>query len=247
MINNFAVSIVLPVRNESGCIAELLREIIDVCVRDIRVTAEIIVVDDASDDDSATIVDTIASEVNCPIKQDNTIKPFIRLIRHAVRVGQSGTLMEGFVAAQGEIIVSMDADGQFDPGEIPRLLESMDSCDMVCGIRHHRRDGLIRKSCSVIANSFRNLITGDSLTDAGCTYRSMRRNCVRFLLPFQGKLSGCEFFFHPLILRKAGFRICEIDVNHRPRAAGESNYRLIRGRMGRGLRASFEVRKLLSW
>lgn len=187
------------------------------------------------------LIHTIASEVNSPIKQ----APTIRLIRHAVRIGQSGTMMDGFIAAQGEIIVSMDADGQFDPGEIPRLLKRMDSYDMVCGVRYRRRDGLIRKGCSVIANSFRNLITGDSVSDSGCTFRSMRRCCVEVLLPYQGKLSGCEFFFHPLILRQAGFRICEIDVSHRPRSAGKSNYQLIRGRLGKGLRASFAIRNLL--
>ena len=245
MVSKIPLSIVLPVHNESGCIASLLREIVDVCVSELHVSAEVIVVDDASDDDSAAIVDAIASEVNCPTEHGNTTRPFIRLIRHAVCIGQSGTLMDGFVAAKGEIIISMDADGQFDPHEIPRLLQRMDSCDMVCGVRHRRRDGLIRKGCSVIANSFRNLVTRDSISDAGCTFRSMRSCCVKVLLPFQGKLSGCEFFFHPLMVRNAGFRIGEIDVRHRPRAAGKSNYRLLRGRMGRGFRACIRVRDLL--
>lgn len=243
---NIPVSIVLPVRNESGCIESLLRKIIDVCERVLRVKAEIIIVDDASDDNSVAIVNTILFEVNCLNENNNIITPVIRLVRHDIRIGQSGTLMDGFETANGEIIVSMDADGQFDPSEIPKLLERMDSCDIVCGVRQSRRDGPIRKVCSVIANSFRNLITGDSLTDAGCTFRSMRRYCVETLVPFQGKLSGCEFFFHPLILRKAGFRVSEIGVSHRPRSAGKSNYRLIRGRMLKGLRASFMIRGLLS-
>lgn len=244
MDNKTSVSIVLPVRNESGCIAALLGEIIDVIRYDLKVNAEIIVVDDASDDDSVAIVQTIVSEVNNRSETEKSTWPTIRLIRHNNCVGQSDTLMDGFKAAVGEIIVSMDADGQFDPKEIPLLLERMGLYDMVCGVRHRRHDGLVRKGCSVIANSFRNLITGDSISDSGCTFRSMRRSCVEIIHPYQGKLSGCEFFFHPMIIRKAGFHICEINVSHRPRTAGKSNYRLIRGRMWRGLLASIRIKRL---
>lgn len=246
MVSKMHVSIVLPVHNESGCIGKLLRELIDVCNTGLSGPSEVIVVDDASDDASAAIVAAVASNIYTVNRRNASTTPSIRLLSHAVRVGQAASLMDGFSAAEGEILISMDADGQFDPGEIPRLLEKMDSCDMVCGVRHRRRDTLIRTISSRVANGFRNAITGDTLSDAGCTFRCMRRSCVAILQPFQGKLLGCEFFFHPLMLRKAGFIIVEIAVSHRPRTAGKSNYRLIRGRMVRGLHASIIARKLLN-
>jgi glycosyltransferase involved in cell wall biosynthesis len=240
-----AVSVVLPVHNESGCIEKLLRDMIDVCRNVLHLAAEIIVVDDASDDNSAVIVEQIASELRGKFNIKNESIPNIRLIRHALRAGQAGTLMDGFLAAKGEIIVSMDADGQFDPREIPRLLERLQSCDIVFGIRQNRQDSIVRKIASKIANKMRNIITGDTLTDAGCTFRSMKKVCVAALEPFQGKLEGCEFFFHPLIIRKAGYRVEEIGVSHHPRVAGMSKYHLIRGRLGRGLIASLAVRRML--
>lgn len=243
--NNIPVSIVLPVHNESGCIEKLLHDIIDVCKNVLHIAAEIIIVDDASDDNSVAIVEQIASELNVePHKKHESII-HIRPIRHALRAGQASTLMDGFLAAKGEVIVSMDADGQFDPREITLLLAKMNSCDMVCGIRQNRQDSIVRKVASKIANTIRNVITGDTLTDAGCTFRSMKRECVASLVPFHGKLEGCEFFFHPLIIRKAGYKVEEIGVSHHPRAAGTSKYHLIRGRLGRGLIASFAVKGLL--
>jgi dolichol-phosphate mannosyltransferase len=245
MLDDILFSLILPMYNESGCIGPLLREIIYVCMNDLRVNSEIIVVDDASEDTSAAIVENFISEMRGETEQGSLHKPIIKLIRHKIRKGQSGTLMDGFTIAQGKILVSMDADGQFDPREIPRLLERMDTFDFVCGVRQNRCDGLLRKIISLTANGFRNMITGDTSSDVGCTFRSMRRGCVEFLLPYQGKLSGCEFFFHPLILRKTGFRIGEVGVSHRPRSAGKSTYRLIRGRMGRGLEACIKVREML--
>lgn len=242
--NLITISVVLPVHNESGCIEKLLYEIIDVCKNVLQLEAEIIVVDDASDDSSYEIVENVASKLKSENHQTK-FNPLIRLIRHALRAGQATTLMDGFSAATGELVLSMDADGQFDPREIPRFLERMKSCDMVCGIRQNRQDTIVRKIASKIANSMRNVITGDTLTDAGCTFRCMKRECVAALVPFHGKLEGCEFFFHPLIIRKDGFRVEEIGVSHYPRVAGTSKYHLIRGRLGRGVIASFAVRKLL--
>jgi len=245
MKSKIPLTIVLPVHNESGSIVQLLKEIVDVCSNVLHTSAEIIVVDDASDDDSVAKVEAFTSGVNSAEKVEVVGQPFIRLIRHTTRTGQSGALMDGFIAAQGEVIVSMDADGQFDPRDIPRMLLKMDVCAIVCGVRHQRRDGIIRKSCSVIANGVRNVITGDALTDAGCTFRCMRRKYVELLLPLQGRLLGCEFFFHPLMIRRAGGTVGEVPVSHRARTAGKSNYHLVRGRMGRGLKASLMVRRML--
>ncbi|MBN1307039.1 MAG: glycosyltransferase family 2 protein [Chitinispirillaceae bacterium] len=246
MGNDVAVSIVLPVHNEAPCIEGLIREIVEVVTMFTGKVSEIIVIDDVSDDGSAAIVEKIAGKID----RHRTVAPplhggGLRLVKLAVRSGQSRALITGFSAARGSLIVSMDADGQYDPGDIPRLIDKMREFDMVCGIRRSRSDGFLRKACSVVANGFRNIVTGDSVADAGCTFRVMRKECIPSLLPFDGKLAGCEFFFHPLMVRKKGFRVGEIEVAHRPRASGKSNYRLMRGRFLRGVRACIRARKML--
>jgi dolichol-phosphate mannosyltransferase len=238
MSNNIALSIVLPVYNEAGGIVILVREIVDVLASDLNTDGEIIVVDDVSEDNSATVVETAAGKITNRYP-GNAVD--IRIVRLPSHSGQSRALMTGFSAARGDLIVSMDADGQYDPRDIPRFLDAMKRFDMACGIRRIRSDGIARKACSVVANGFRNILTGDSIADAGCTFRIMRKECLPALLPLDGRLDGCEFFFHPLALRKKGFRVGEMEVAHRPRAAGKSNYRLVRGRMLRGLKACIKA------
>jgi dolichol-phosphate mannosyltransferase len=235
MDDGIVLSVVLPVHNEAGSIAGLVRDIAEVCRRQLRVPAEIIVVDDFSDDGSGTLVEGVAAEALGKGSGGRFSAVDIRLIRLGARSGQSEALMKGFAEARGALIASMDADGQFDPYDIPRLFERTGNNDMVCGYRSGRADGAVRKLSSLIANGFRNLITRDTTTDAGCTFRIMKRECVELLRPVQGKLSGCEFFFHPLILRKAGRSVCEAPVSHLPRNAGTSNYRVVRGRFGKGM------------
>jgi dolichol-phosphate mannosyltransferase len=240
-----ALSIVLPVYNEAGNLGELIRGIIDVCSRDTGLPGEIVVVDDASDDGSAGIVDGIAEHLRHPRGAPESNAPVeVRGIRLDTRTGQARALMTGFAAARGDLIASMDADGQYDPRDLPRLLAAMDGCDMVCGVRRRRADGLARKCCSIAANTVRNLITGDSTSDAGCTFRIMRRPCLELLRTHDGELAGCEFFFHPLMVRRKGLRVGEIEVAHRRRAAGASKYRLVRGRLLRGLVASIRAAQL---
>ena len=170
--------------------------------------------------------------------------PEIRILSQPVRSGQSAALMRGLAEASGELIVSMDADRQYDPADIPKMLDMMTGFDMVCGVRKSRADGLLRLLCSRIANMFRNLVTADSTRDSGCIFRIMRRECISAFLPAQGKLYGCEFFFHPLFARKRGFRVGEVEVQHRTRSGGKSHYRLIRGRIGRGIMACFKARRI---
>ena len=169
----------------------------------------------------------------------------INLLTQPVRFGQSKALMRGILAAQGALIITMDADLQHDPADIPRLLEKMDGYDMFCGIRKTRNDGLSRLICSKIANVFRNRITGDSITDSGCTFRIMRKECIPAILPIENRLFGCEFFFHPLFAYRRGFRVGEAEVCHRQRTAGKSNYNLMRGRLMRGIAACIRVRRLI--
>lgn len=228
------VSVVLPVHNENKAIGILIREISRVIERDIQKPYEIIVADDASDDGS----DEAAREAAPAMAP-------LRILKADVRSGQSAALMRGITAAAGEFIVTMDADLQHDPADIPLLLDKINGQDMICGIRKTRSDGAFRALCSKIANAFRNLVTGDSTEDSGCTFRIMRKECVATLLPLQGHLFGCEFFFHPIFLRSRGFKVGQCEITHKPRASGKSKYRLMRGRVMRGVAACIWARYIL--
>lgn len=233
------ISIVLPVHNEENNIGTLLREIAAVFENVIRKPYEIIVVDDASEDKSAAVIQEVKNSLTPSYSHVN-----IHFLAQPVRSGQSKALMRGMTAAQGALIITVDADLQHDPADIPDLLETMALYDMLCGIRKNRSDGPARRVCSKIANAFRNWITGDSIADSGCTFRIMRKECVAVLQPIEGRLFGCEFFFHPLFARRRGFRVGEAEVRHRQRTAGKSNYRLMRGRLLRGIAACIRARRL---
>ncbi len=234
---------VLPVYNEAGCIGSLIGEIA-MAARDCCSSLEIIVVDDASQDGSAAEVTAAFDLLAGTNEQQPAIPVTTRLLRQPRQQGQSVALLTGFRAATGTMLLSMDADGQYDPAEIPRFTARMGECDMVCGWRSNRSDGSARRIASLIANTIRNMITGDQLTDAGCTFRMMRTECREVLLPLDGKLSGCEFFFHPLFLRLNGYRVKELPVVHRSRKGGKSHYHLVRGRWLAGLRASIRAARL---
>jgi dolichol-phosphate mannosyltransferase len=240
------ISIVLPVHNEEKNIAVLLMKIETVFNRTVLKPYEIIVVDDASDDTSVAAMEEYKNRQKHSSNQNrSSFLNNLSVLVQPVSSGQSKALMRGMAAAQGALIVTMDSDLQHDPADIPKLLEKMDSYDMVCGIRKGRSDGIARLLCSKIANAFRNWITGDSITDSGCTFRIFRKECVSAFITVDGLLCGCELFFYPVLARRRGFRIGEVSVNHRQRTAGNSNYKLMRGRLVCGIKACFKVRNII--
>jgi len=89
------------------------------------------------------------------------------------------------------------------------------------------------------------MITGDSISDSGCTFRIFRKECVSAFMTVDGLLFRCELFFYPLLARRSGFRIGEVSVNHRRRTAGKSSYKLMRGRLVSGIKACFRVRNII--
>jgi dolichol-phosphate mannosyltransferase len=244
MTNDIDISVILPVYNECENIIPLIKGIIDVFGNIIRKKYEIIVVDDASIDGSSGEVKKFWSILKQKIQSDFLVE--IKVISHKERAGQSAALSTGIKTASGKFLLTMDADMQHDPADIPVFVDAIQACDMVCGIRKNRSDGLLRLLCSGVANIFRNIVTGDNIHDSGCTFRLMKRECIPYILLLDGKLYGCEFFFHPLLIRRNGFKVREVKICHRSRKTGRSNYGLIAGRFMNGLKAIFQVVSLFN-
>ncbi|HEU5247602.1 MAG TPA: glycosyltransferase family 2 protein [Candidatus Udaeobacter sp.] len=218
-----ALSVVVPLYNEE--------ENLPILQEELRVTLggidhEIIFIDDGSIDRTAERIETA---------------PNIRVIRFEKNSGQSAAIYAGVTAARGATLVVIDGDLQNDPADIPKLLaEITHGADLVCGYRVKRRDTVVKRLTSRIANAVRSRYTRDGVRDTGCTLKAMRRECVSALLPFKGMHR-----FIPALVKAAGYRLVEVPVNHRPRRFGQSKY----GLGNRALRATidmFGVRWLLS-
>ena len=169
------------------------------------------------------------------------LKPNVRVVRFEKNAGQSAAIYAGLETAQGATVVLIDGDLQNDPADIPRLLAEIPrGADLVCGYRAQRRDTLVKRLTSWIANAVRSRFAKDGVRDTGCTLKAMRRECVSALVPFKGMHR-----FIPALVKGAGYRLVEIPVNHRPRRFGQSKY----GLGNRAVRATidmFGVRWLLS-
>lgn len=205
--SNLDLSLVIPVFNEEANLPLLWPEIRQV-LDPTGLRYEIVFVDDGSRDRSAEVIRGFRER-----------DPRVRLVRLKVNSGETAATDAGFKAARGRWVVTMDADLQNDPHDVPTLLSHLDRWDAVTGWRPRREDPWIRKASSRLANWIRNRISGDSIQDSGCTFRAFRRECLRGLALYRG--------FHrfiPTLLRLKGFRVLEVPVNHRPRRFGESKY-----------------------
>jgi glycosyltransferase involved in cell wall biosynthesis len=201
------LSVVVPFYDEVDNIEPLHGEI-DAALAGVEGGVEFIYVDDGSRDGSGERLLELA-------KRDQRV----RVIRFDANHGQSAALDAGFRALRGEITVTLDADLQNDPADIPRLLEALDRADLVNGVRIKRRDSLVRKISSRVANGFRNWATRESVTDVGCSLRAMRSSYLREVKLYRGMHR-----FLPTLLRMEGATVTEVPVNHRMRRHGVSKY-----------------------
>lgn len=225
---DIAISVVLPCFNEAESVAELTAELNTVLDR-LGLASEILFVNDASTDCTLDVLRGLQQRY-----------PRVHIINHQQRLGQSAGHASGFRFARGTYIVTMDADGQNDPADMPRLLKALQQADAVCGIRRRRQDSWVKRASSRIANRFRNAITREHITDAGCAYRALRRSVLADIPVFNGMHR-----FLPTLLRMQGYRVMEMDINHRPRHAGISKYG-INNRLWRGLIDCIAIRWLQS-
>jgi len=213
------ISVIVPFYNEEECVTAVLEEI-----RSVLPDVEIIAVDDGSSDETARRISTIAN---------------VRLLQNGQNLGQSAALYHGLVAATGDVCVMLDGDGQNDPADIPRLVACLDHADLICGYRRNRQDSWSRRAASRIANIIRRGFLHDGIRDTGCSLKAMKKEHVRFLIPFNGLHR-----FMPALLKAAELRIHEEPANHRPRLKGTSKY-TIGGRALRGIVDLFGVAWLI--
>lgn len=203
------VSVVLPVYDERGNLEEVYGEARDVLERTFD-RWELIFVDDGSTDGSADVLRSIHD-------RDERVA----VIRFSTNFGQSAALDAGIRYARGDVIVTMDADGQNDPADIPRLVETLEREDYDCvvGWRRDREDPPGKRFASSVARVLRRLFLDTDLHDFGCTLKAFRREAAAAV-----ELDGEMHRYIPPLLTWRGFDVCEIEVNHRERTNGETKY-----------------------
>ena len=206
-----ALSVVVPVKDEAENVAPLAREIAGA----IGPNTEIVFVDDGSTDSTLDVLQSLKSEI-----------PSLRILSHGRNIGQSRAIRTGVRAANGEIVATLDGDGQNAPGDIPKLVRllreapEMARVGMVSGVRQHRKDDANKRYASGFANSFRRNLLNDGATDSGCGLKVFRREAF-LALPYFDNMHR----FLIALMQREGFAVLFVDVEHRPRAHGASKYK----------------------
>jgi len=202
------ISLVIPVYNEEASLEQLLSEI-EQTLRNAGLEFEVIFIDDGSRDNSWQTITTLAAK-----------KSQVRGIRFRRNFGKAAALSAGFKAARGDPVLTLDADLQDDPAEIPHLLASLaDRHDVVSGWKRKRHDPWHKVLPSRVFNLLVSWLTGVKLHDHNCGLKCCRAAVLR-----EVKLYGELHRFIPVLAAARGFRVGEIEVNHRPRPFGRSKY-----------------------
>ncbi len=210
-----ALSVVVPIYNEEANIPPLVRELA-ATLNTLAQPCEMIFVDDGSRDESLQA-----------LRKARRADPRIRILSFEENAGQSAAMAAGFRAARGDVIVTLDADLQNSPADIPRLLEKLPEYDMACGWRANRRDPWIRRVSSRVANAVRNRLSDEQIRDTGCSLKVYKRECLERIKLYDGMHR-----FLPTLFRIEGFEVVEVEVGHYPRRRGVSKYN-IRNRLVR--------------
>ena len=206
------ISVVVPVYNEEPSLRDLVDELAQ-ALDALGEAWEVIVVDDGSTDG------TFAT-----LAQLNSERPGVRVVRLRRNAGKATALDAGFAEAEGNIVVTIDGDGQDDPAEIAALLTKLDEgYDLVAGWKSTRRDPFARRFVSKIFNGVTGRVSGLRLHDMNCGLKAMRAEVLEDV-----RLYGELHRFLPVLVYYRGFRVTEAPVNHRPRRHGRSRYGLER-------------------
>ncbi|VVB53049.1 Glycosyltransferase AglD [uncultured archaeon] len=196
------VSVVIPVYNEEENVVELLNRLTS-----LKGEYEFVIVDDGSTDKTFSLLEENAAK-------DGRIKPV-----HTEHLGQSSALQAGFTAAGGEVVVTMDGDLQYDPADIPSLVDKLSGFDLVCGRRMNKKFSAGRVVLSDFANLCAYMATGVRLHDQGCTFKAYRKEAAKSL-----RLKGFMHRYITILLARKGYKVTETPVKHYPRLKGKSKY-----------------------
>ncbi len=207
------VSIVIPFLNESPNLKPLCEEL-KAALDPMNKDYEVLFIDDGSIDDGVQVLEDFRSEM-----------PQIKIVSFRRNFGQTAAMVAGLDYSTGEIVVTLDADRQNDPADIPAMIAKVEEgYDMACGWRHDRQDTYVsRKLPSMLANKLISRITDVGLHDYGCTLKAMRKSLAKRVT-----LYGEMHRFIPAVASGVGASIAEVKVNHRARTAGESKYGISR-------------------
>jgi glycosyltransferase involved in cell wall biosynthesis len=220
------LSVVFPVYNEEENVPILLAEIAK-ALDDKPWTYELVAADDGSSDGSLAA-----------LRGARARYPNLRIVTLEKNSGQTAALDAAWRAARGKYVVSLDADLQNDPADIPAMMKKLEELgvDMVIGVRVNRHDTFSRKLQSKVGNGVRNWITRDQITDTGCSLKLVRREAIDRVKLYTGMHR-----FLPTLVRMQGYKVAEMPVNHRARQFGVSKYGAM-NRAFRGLADCFAVR-----
>ncbi len=223
IVTALQLSIVVPALNEADNVEPLVREVKTVVI-DQGITAELIIVDDGSTDQTLAILTRLQPSY-----------PWLRVLHRDKPQGQSAAMFAGIAAARGQFIGTLDADLQNDPADLPKMLAiiARDHVDMVQGDRSAARaDTFKRKFTSWVGRTYRKIVLGDTIRDTGCTARVVRASYYK-QVPLQ--YHGMHRFI-PAYCKRLGAKVVEMPVHHRPRVAGVTKY----GAFKRGLTGFFD-------
>ena len=217
-----SISLVIPVYNEEENLPVLFEEIRR-ALEPLGIKWEVFFIDDGSKDNSLAVLKTLAGK-----------NKSVRYISFTKNHGQSAGFCAGFEAAQGDVAITLDADLQNDPADIPAMLHKYESqgVDMVIGRRVKRMDSWIKRIGSKVGNGVRNWLTRETIRDTGCSLKIMRADLAK-KIPF---FTGMHRFL-PTLIKLMGGTVAEVDVNHRPRRHGKSKY----GTLDRALAGGYDL------
>jgi len=213
-------SIVVPVYNEEESLPILVPAVSRV-MNGLGRPWELLLIDDGSTDRSYAVM--------LEMKQQH---PQVRCIKFKANAGQTAAMAAGFEHARGEVVITLDADLQNDPEDIPKLLEKLDEYDAAVGWRHKRRDSWWKLLQSRIANAIRNKLSGETITDTGCSLKAYKREALAKLKLYDGLHR-----FLPTLIKMEGYKVTEVKVGHHPRKHGKSKY----GMWNRAVPAFFDL------
>ncbi len=200
-------SVVIPLKDEKESIYPLLQEVEEV-MSSLGKPWEVICVDDGSKDGTLDVLRSLKKKM-----------PQLKILSFAKNAGQSSAFSAGFQESRGELVITMDGDGQNDPKDIPKLIAKIDQFDLVCGRRQKRNDNLVKKLTSKIANYVRSRVCKDGMEDTGCSLKVYRRSSLMQINRFNGMHR-----FLPALFIIEGFKVTQVPVNDRKRRFGRTKY-----------------------